>query len=78
VRWPWYSYRCELICCSFRVLSGQLAHERTLAHRGEAYEADTSHTGSSDIETNTSAATAAATGLEQLPLEFCKFRLQLP
>lgn len=59
------------------MLSGQLVHKRTLAHRGEAYEADTGNTGACDIEANTCAATSATTWLQQLPLEFSEFCLQL-
>jgi hypothetical protein len=71
-------YRGKLIRSDFRVLSSQPAHECTLAHRGKAYEANAGNTGSGDIEADTSAATSTATGVEELPLEFCKFCLQLP
>jgi hypothetical protein len=59
------------------VLSSQLAHERTLSHRGETNEANTGNTGTSNIETDTSTATAATAWLEELPLEFGEFSLQL-
>jgi hypothetical protein len=59
------------------VLSGQLAHERTLSHRGETDEANTGNTGAGNIEADTSTATATAAWLKELPLEFCEFCLQL-
>jgi hypothetical protein len=74
----WFQYRCKLVCSSFGVLAGQLAHKRTLSHRGETNEADTGNTSTSNIEPDTSTATAATTWLEKLPLKFCEFRLQLP
>lgn len=69
-------YRCEFVCSGFGMLPGQLAHESTLAHGGEAYEANTGDTSPGDIETHSSTSSTAA-GLEQLSLEFCKFCLQL-
>jgi hypothetical protein len=43
--------------------ASQLAHKRTLAHRGEANETDTGNTGAGNIETHASTATAATAGL---------------
>jgi hypothetical protein len=59
------------------VLAGQLAHERTLAHRREANETDTGNTCAGDIESDTSPTAAATAGLQQFSLEFREFCLQL-
>ena len=60
------------------MLSRQSAHERTLAHRREADEANTGYTSPSDIESYTCTTATAAGGLKQFSLELSEFRLQLP
>jgi hypothetical protein len=76
--WSWQYYRSELVCGGFGVLSGQFTHERTLPHRGKTNEANTGNTSSSNIETNTSATTAATAWFEELSLKFREFCFQLP
>lgn len=56
------------------MLSCQFAHECTLAHRGKSNEADTGHTSPSNIESDTTTATATR-GLKKLPLQFSELRL---
>lgn len=68
--------RSEFVCGGLRVLSCQLAHERTFSNRRKSDEPNTSNTSSGDIEADTSTASAAA-GLEQFSFEFCEFCLQL-
>jgi hypothetical protein len=70
--------RRELVRSGFGMLAGQLAHERTLAHRWKTDKAYTGNTSPSDIESDTCATASAAGRLEQLPLELSEFCLQLP
>ena len=66
----------EFVGGSLRVLACQSAHERTLAHRREADEANTGYACSGHIETSTSA-TTSATGSQQFALELGQLGLKL-
>jgi hypothetical protein len=66
----------EFVGGSLRVLACQSAHERTLAHRREADEANTGYACSGHIETGTTATTSAA-GSQQFALELGQLGLKL-
>lgn len=68
--------RRKLVRGRLRVLARQPAHERALADRGEADEADTGDARPGHVEARAAAAAAAAGG-EQLALQLGQLRLEL-